>query len=455
MIHFRVRAQDLNPGQIKLLKSRAPVVLMSGGFGSGKTTALGPKLLQLKAENPKTPGIIISQTYKSLWATTMRRIMATLRMSMPRHALPRVVDKTGECYLDFGDGVPIFLRSATNPDAVDGLDTGWALGDEARHWPHSTYEVLLGRCRQKCALPQIALASTPEMNWLAQEFDSGVTDRELICAPTLENAHNLSPNYIPNLRLSYSKRLQKAVLEGLFTILEGAVYEALDPDFWNSEWVTSHKYDPHLETYLSVDPGYRKSSWMFFQEVRPLTWVLFDQMQLDNTSDWAAVERVNAKGYGIDEIWTDPAADATQSTIGLDTIALLRSINVRRRSAIRYITGAFQNIAFGVDKMRVLFGDPEVGLPIRLKVARSMKRKEMGQQRGFVRSHLSYRYPELKDGRAVSNIPLKDGVFDHDSDCARYWGVGMFATKPGLRRLIMDKQLKSLLNQGGGWKTAA
>ena len=93
------------------------------------------------------------------------------------------------------------------------------------------------------------------------------------------------------------------------------------------------------------------------------------------------------------------------------------------------------------EKTRTLLGDPDNGLPIRLFFARTMAAKEQGNQRGIVKSLSSYSYPELKDGRPITDMPEKDGVYDHDCDAIRYWAMGMWLSDSRLRDLdsALDK----------------
>ncbi len=443
-----VNRSQLNASQWRFLQSRARVSLLCGGFGSGKTTGLALKGLQLKAENGTAPGLVVSQTYRSLWSVTVPRLLSVCKRAGLN---PQISDKMGACYLDFGDLSPVFLRSATDPALIDGLDVGWALGDEIRHWPRETFEVFLGRVRVNCARSQIALASTPAMHWMAEEFHFRTDpSRELITAPTAENERNLSPGFIDNLRLSYSLRMQRAVIDGQFTILEGSVYEALDPNFWASPHAVDFQYNPSRKTYLAIDPGYRRSAYLFAQETGPCEWTFFDQLNPDNATDWATVQAVNAKGYRVDEIWCDPAADSTQSSIGLDTIAMLKGITTRSPSPIRYITGPFRSIKFGVDKLRTMLGGGT--LPIRFKFAKSLEATERGKERGLVKSLLAYAYPEMRDGRPVSDEPLKDGIHDHSCDAARYLAVGLWLTTPSLKAL--DAKLLSMTQGTQGFKAA-
>lgn len=453
MIDLTIRRSSCNPGQWRFLQSTASSVLLAGGFGSGKTLGLGLKLLQLKAVNPGVPGLFMAQTWRAMWSTTYRRLMSFLRLTLPREALPRIRDRQGECYLDFGDGVPVYLRSAHDVASFDGLDVGFALMDEARHVTALANEVFMGRVRIRCPLPQKAYTSTPATNWLADEFNSGLPGHELIRAPTRENRKHLAPDYEANLRLSYSRRMQQAVLDGLFVNLTGSVYEAFSPLVEGNPWIVDYEWRANRgrKTILAVDPGFRRSAWLLIHELTPTSWIVFHQLMLDDTSDDAAVQRVNDLGVPIDEIWCDPAADQTQSTLNLDTLQMLKGVKTRAEGAVRYISGPFRSVEYGVDKVRTLLGDPEASLPVRIFFARCLIQSERGaRQRGILKDLAAYRYPEEKDLHAVKDQPLKDGVHDHACDALRMFGVGMWLTSP-LREL--DPKLKE--HQQAGYKRAA
>jgi len=274
------------------------------------------------------------------------------------------------------------------------------------------------------------------MGVIAEEFNTGKANRDLIMAPTSQNAANLAPHYIENLRLSYSKRMAKAMIDGYFVPLEGAVFDALDPEFWQSEHVVQD-YDPeahrHCKTYLAVDPGFRSSAWIWIHEVAPLDFVVFDEIMPEDTSDAACIEAVNGRGWPIDEIWSDPAAGATQSTLNLSTLDMMNAIKVRGRSrgrgvdAVRFIAGAFRSIPFGVERLRVLLGDQDIGLPIRVRFAGRLEGAERRSKRGIVKDLMALTYPQAKPGVKLDH-PIKDGITDHSTDALRYWAVGMWLT---------------------------
>ena len=61
------------------------------------------------ARNPGVPGLVLAPNWGTLWSTTVRRIEGLMKQC---GWVYRERDKQGQCYLDTGDNVPIFLRSA-------------------------------------------------------------------------------------------------------------------------------------------------------------------------------------------------------------------------------------------------------------------------------------------------------------------------------------------------------
>ena len=453
---------DLNPSQVVFLRSVMPNVLFAAGLGSGKSTAGIMKTLQLKGANGPLPGLVIAQTFGALFSNIVDPMLEMLKGQLPAQLIPvvRGGGNRDRLHLRFADGCKVYLGSAENPKGWDGVNVAWLYGDECRHWTEKAWHIAEARVRIPAPLNQRALTSTPALNWMDLEFNSGKAGRQVIHAGTAENLRNLSPDYIDNLKLSYSPRMQRAMLYGEFVPLYGAVFEAFDPQP-TSAWfvdVPSAKDDlkrwmKDKRVYLAVDPGFRRSAYVWIAKTgagEQTTWVVFDQLMADDTTDMTCVDIVNKRGWAIDEVWCDPAGDQVQSVEGLDTFAALRHIEPREhgRRLIRAVT-TYRSIAFGVDKLRVLLGGYE-GLPARVKFARRLLEQERGKQRGIVKDLAAASYPEMKDGRPITDIPLKDGVTDHSRDAIRNWAVGMWMSEPWLRS--RDKDL--LADKSTGYRLA-
>lgn len=451
-----LRPEDFNPGQVKFLQSTEAFSLFCGGFGSGKSFALLMKMLMLKGVNGAIPGLLVAQTFGALYANLVDPLFFLLEQAkVPPILRPKIIGANGpRPFLLWADGAKCHLRSAEIPKGYDGLTVGWLLGDEIRHWSKKAYDIAISRVRMKnVPVLQRAFSSTPAMHWMADEFNAGKDRRQLITAGTIENQANLPDDYVSDLALSYSKRMQRAVLHGIFTILEGAVFEAFDPNPQTSEWLIDYKPTKRelasKRVFLMVDPGFRRSAWMWAVEVEPLMWVVFDEVMQDNKTDIQCVDAVNRKGHPIDEIWVDVASGARQSYGGASTRMAMSRIKTRRPNAMRVLSGANREIAFGVDKVRVLLGGEE-GIPIRVKFSKHLVDKERRWGRGIIRDLGSLAYPE-KYGAAAMDVPVKDGVTDHSTDAFRYWAVGMWATDPALRRL--DPVMRQSTDPG--WRAVA
>lgn len=458
MLEFNT--SEFNPSQIKLLEDTSPFVLLCAGFGSGKTTIGIIKALQLKGANGALPGLIVAQTYGALWSNIVDPMLSIFEDRVPRKYRPKIKERGGSRpRIVFADGCKIYLGTAENPKGYDGLSVAWLWMDEGRHASREAWEIAIARVRLiNAPLIQRVVTSTPAINWMDEEFNNNKPNRTLIQCGTAENAHNLPPDYIENLKLSYSPRMQRAVLNGEFSPLEGAVFDEFDPapdSPWMTDFVPTRSFMDQHKVMLAVDPGFRKSAWLFIVQTGDMEWVVFDEIMPDGVSDMTCVRMVNERKYPIDEIWCDPAGDNTQSLDGLDTFAALREIEVRgsgpngaKLRPIRSVT-SFRSIAFGVDKLRVLLGGYE-GLPIRVKFSRSLLAYEKTHKRGIVHDLAALSYPELRNGKPTTDIPLKDGVTDHSTDALRYWAVGMWMVEPKLRS--RDKEIIAM--QGPGYRIA-
>lgn len=436
-LQIQIPHNALNRSQRRFLASDDWAVLVCGGFGSGKTTALVLKVLQLVGLNPGLPGLVIGATFGSLYATFVAEMERICRLTLPEDLRPKLV-AGHHPRLVFACGAHVHLRSAENIKGYDGLSVAWLAGDEIRHWAKKAYDVAIARVRLKHApVSQRAFASTPAMHWMADEFNTGKRGRKIITAPTEENERNLEPEYIENLKLSYSARMQRAVLRGEFTILEGAVYDSLDLS-QGSPWMSNEPIVELLRTRkvcLGFDPGYRRSALVAAVETSPTSWLIFDQIMADGTSAAGVVNALNSRNIEgvrmpIDEIWVDPAADSTDEALGVDVLDVLRSVEARPRGGfLRMLSGYHRGIEYGVERTRVMLGDPENGLPIRVKFHERLRAIEQGKQRGILKDLQAYHYPE-EHGRSLATQPLKDGITDHAADCARYLLVGKYLTSP-------------------------
>jgi hypothetical protein len=436
---FNINVEQLNPSQYTYFKGKDPFLLMSAGFGTGKTTVGAFKIVQLACVNRYVPGLIVAQSWTALKSTILRKLRQVTGLPLP------VMDPMGERYITLDGFTPIYLRTAHNPGLMDGLDVGWVYADEIRHYKKAAYDIMIARRRVPCSLPQNAFTSTPTIGWMSDEFDSDLPNRHVIHASTHENIKNLAPGYISDLEAAWSKRLRQAVIYGQFVVLEGAVFDAFDKK--NGPWYIDYTPVPERKTRLWIDPGYRRSSVIWCQEVSKFKWCCIDQLHLDDRSMEYVVGVINDmnknRDYHIDEIWCDPAADAKDQATEINVMQVLRDIKCRNKYTknIRYTTGLYSGISWGVERTRVLLGNPEEEREPMLYFNRHMVAREKASNgRGVIKSLSALSYP-TKEGKPVVDEPEKDGVHDHATDALRYGAVGLYLTT-GLRQHLAAMKVK-------------
>lgn len=413
------------PSQARFLASRADRVLFSGGFGSGKTRANVEKALDLACANEGLPGLLVSPTYQHMHRT----LLAEIEKAFPKSIIAEHHET--KRFIRLINGSLIYYGSADNPDSIDGPTVAWVCGDEIRMWKRSAYDIAVGRVRHgQAKWLQVALTSTPAMGWMYEEFGTPRPGNELITSSTAENARNLSPGYVERLRTTYSPRLARALIDGEFTLPSGAVFEEWSPQRNGVAW----EFDPRCRTVLAVDFGVRSPSVLLLQVTPGWHWpapdgttlppesiVVVDELHPDQTPTVRLVEAIKAKWPGIrlDAIYCDPAGQQRDQNSGMPSVFTLEAgLGVKPRFAT---AEADRWIANGVATVQGLLSP--VDGPPRLYVARRLI--EQRHRRGVVAMLEGYRYPEARDGRPTSDIPLKDGVLDHCADTLRYGVTGI------------------------------
>lgn len=141
-------------------------------------------------------------------------------------------------HIEFPNAGRVLFRSMSNPNAIVGYEVAHSICDELDTLrPDLAREVwnkIIARNRQKLPgglMNTVAAATTPEgfgfvyERWVKNPAPGYVLFR----AKTMDNAANLPPGYIDNLRNSYPSNLLAAYLDGEFVNLTaGSVYPEFD-----------------------------------------------------------------------------------------------------------------------------------------------------------------------------------------------------------------------------------
>lgn len=411
--------------QAGFLRSRERIAGFFSGYGGGKTRAGAEKALRLALANPGCTGLIAAPTWDMNTRLTQRAFFA----ACPKPLIVR--EHKTEKWVDLVNGARIYFGSTDKPGSLEGTNLAWFWLDEARLTSSEAWRVIVGRLRDKGARRlQGFVTTTPAMGWLNDEFGTGRPEREAFHGSTLENAHNLAPGFIENLRRTYSPRLAKALIDGLFAVIAGQVYEEFD----ESRHVIDWRFNPRLPLWLSWDFGIRASSILFAQvtgdfptplasgrTIPPRSVVIFDELQLEQKPTVHQIPEVKRKLAALRaepaRIVCDPAGKQRDQASGMPSVSLLRDafghiVRWEEEFAQRHIPNRIARVQGALHPVE---GEPT------LYVARSLLSHPSGSpeaRRGVVRSLRGSVYPE-REGRRLSDLPKED-EFEHARDTLEY-----------------------------------
>lgn len=200
--------------------------LLLGGIGSGKTFAGAVYALHSAINYPNGLGGIFANTHKQLINSTLHTLFKVLGDCGIEY---RWNQMKGKLYI--GD-TEILCSSLENPDPLRGLELAWAWIDEASYIKkRETFDMLMGRMRDKNGPLQIRLTTTPKgFNWLYDYFAGDLKTDEFnyISARSDKNKH-LPEGYLNTLYANLDSKMIEQEIEGKFVnISQGRIYYQFD-----------------------------------------------------------------------------------------------------------------------------------------------------------------------------------------------------------------------------------
>ena len=202
------------------------IVLLIGGYGSGKTYIGALKSIQMSYINRPIPQMYISPSHQLATKT----IIVTLKEICNRAGLDYTYNQQrAEFKIHNWDGT-IWFGSGDKPDSLRGPNIASAIIDEPFIQKREVFEQMIARVRHpEAAKSQIFLTGTPEqLNWGFNLANNKEMDIGVIQASTLDNPH-LPDDYKETLLKSYSKEQIDAYVHGKFVNLtQGRVYHEFD-----------------------------------------------------------------------------------------------------------------------------------------------------------------------------------------------------------------------------------
>jgi hypothetical protein len=234
-------------------------LLFSGGWGSGKSTTLGAKMLKLSAINNPLPIVWIVPRYDHIIKVIMPLLTAQDRDGEFMFLRPGMFHyhKTDHI-LTWEGGGPIWFVSADRPETIAGPNVASAGVDEPALIDRDAWRNTVARVRHpRAKLRQTVAAGTPDdLAWMADLFfDPERPERyRFYRMDTRENSELLKdhPDYINQITENASDAEVAVFLEGKGVILNGApAYPCFDEAEHWLEAVSGP--DPNLPLRLAFD----------------------------------------------------------------------------------------------------------------------------------------------------------------------------------------------------------
>jgi len=196
--------------------------LLLGGVRSGKSTIIAEAAYQSAFFwESEVNGILAAPTFGQL----ERNLLEPWRRIAPAARYEEVHDAKKphiECRVGKGKYVKIYLASGRHPDTIEGATVGWLGGTELQQM-QSFWHVARRRVSDiKSNRLRYFGDGLTEEGWLSKEIErSDILD---VRFNTLENAHNLAPTYLKNMRKVLTKRQWLIYILGQFAAAEDSVF---------------------------------------------------------------------------------------------------------------------------------------------------------------------------------------------------------------------------------------
>lgn len=266
---------ELNVPQIVAASSKAKMLFLEWGRGTGKTTMRGFRYAQILREMPRSTGLLIGPSYQFLLTRILPSLVQGLEMFGIYKNLHYFVGKQPppswrknwvyayqppdkfDRYITFWNGVGIHLISHDVPGDGRGLNADWADGDEAALLDPSkiqenTTPTLRGTNKSAFSKSHFfgsqfytsSTPLTPEGQWFTAYEEKALSNPKeinFISATCEYNAHNLREGYIEEAErdayaqwvfdAEYKNKRPKFTKDGFYPLLDPDIHCYSDYDY--------------------------------------------------------------------------------------------------------------------------------------------------------------------------------------------------------------------------------
>lgn len=317
---IKVVKGGLLPSQREWWEAEARVRVIVGGFGSGKTMTLCKRMIALALENAPIPVATVSPAYTMAAKTVVpmfKELLGGKQSLYGRSFWWRYVQNPTPMFeIRYrGRFATIWVLSSDNPMSLRGTNLAAAGIDEPFIQDILVYKEMIGRVRHPGAVKrEICLAGTPEeLNW---GYDLCIgelgenTSLAVVNISTREN-HTLPPEYIQDLRASYTAEALEAYLDGKFRNLsQGQVYYGFDPmqhvvDLPCPKYGVNHGAGMDFNVNpMAALPFWRAGSHMH----------IYDEIELPNADTVSMAIELRHRYPQLNDIFPDPSGKARKTS---------------------------------------------------------------------------------------------------------------------------------------------
>lgn len=206
--------------QERFHNSTKPKVLLSGGYGSGKTYALIMKGFQLMAENEGLPGGLLAPTIQMM----KRDVIPTIEEICYDNEIPFDFNKSDKVWYFPDTGTTLYgFHSQDEGKSIRGPNLAFGLINEITICSKPAFDAFIARVRlKKARLKQVAGSGTPEgFNWVYDYFiEKPREDTDVFFGDMRENKE-ISADYYKMLCESYDEKMVEQYVQGKFVNMAG------------------------------------------------------------------------------------------------------------------------------------------------------------------------------------------------------------------------------------------
>lgn len=245
--------------------STAPNLLLSTGYGGGKTYSLIMKMFRLMNINKGIPGGLLAPNLKMF----RRDVLPTIKQICSENGIPfKYRRQDQELIFPTTKTKVLVFHSEDDGVSIKGPNLGWGVINEVTLCSRGAFDAFLSRMRIKgTPLSQIAMSGTPEgFNWVYDDFVSTPReDTEVIFGDMRENKFVLS-GYADRLWSTFDEKSREMYVKGRFVNLNGmSALHAFD----RSKHSGTFLRDPKLPTWVAIDFNVNPMAASFWQ---PIPW---------------------------------------------------------------------------------------------------------------------------------------------------------------------------------------